>query len=102
MLPRPPSSPLVPYTTLFRSSTALIRGLLGPLGSGKTTTCLVGQVEAAIKAPRCLDGVRRWRVLAIRDNYRQLYKTLIPSWHDLDRKSTRLNSSHSSISYAVF
>lgn len=76
-------SPPGPVSAAFLQSTALMRGILGPLGSGKTTTALVGQVEAAMKAPRCVDGVRRWRVLAIRDNYRQLYKTLIPSWHDL-------------------
>lgn len=72
-----------PVSSAFLESDNLIRTLLGPLGSGKTTTCLVGQLEAAIRSPRCLDGVRRWRVLGIRDSYRQLYKTLIPSWHDL-------------------
>lgn len=70
-------------SSAFLNSTALVRGLLGPLGSGKTTTALVSGIESAIRAPRCTDGVRRWRMLAIRDNYRQLYKTLIPSHHDL-------------------
>lgn len=72
-----------PVSSAFLSSDKLMRGLLGPLGSGKTTTALVGEVECAMRAPRCLDGVRRHRVLAVRDNYRQLYKTLIPSWLDL-------------------
>src|SRR3712207_7894354 len=74
MIRRPPRSTLFPYTTLFRSSRSAIRLWLG-LGR------VVGRV------PR-----RRWRqrqTHARGGKYR-------------DRKSTRLNSSHANISYAVF
>src|SRR5438477_5117517 len=74
MLPRPPRSTLFPYTTLFRSV------LLGG------DHCLgVGSISAV--ARHCRERGRKLRVL----------------WLDAqDRKSTRLNSSHMSISYAVF
>src|SRR5438105_11320419 len=73
MLRRPPRSTLFPYTTLFRSAAVLTRVL--DLGM---------DVQAAIAAPRWLYG-RHWG---------------LPT--TTDRKSTRLNSSHEWISYAVF
>src|SRR3989449_8253467 len=83
MIRRPPRSTLLPYTTLFRSLNAVsfevkegeILGLIGPNGSGKTTLF------------NCVSGA------------------LTPSSGSIrfgDRKSTRLNSSHGYISYAVF
>src|SRR5258708_29496693 len=73
MIRRPPRSTLFPYTTLFRS----IRCGLG----------IVAELPFAL--PQCLLGA-----LALR------YVDLCSD--DLDRKSTRLNSSHQIISYAVF
>src|SRR5690348_8970953 len=72
-----------PVSSAYMKSEALIRGLLGPFGSGKTTTLMVNEVFSAIRAPRCVDGVRRWRHTLIRDTIRQLYKTAVPSWQDL-------------------
>src|SRR5688500_19798074 len=80
ILRRPPSSPLFPYTTLFRSRRARLRQL-------------VGDVEHRIHVLRLCDLERVHRGLAKRrDSFLE----------DLDRKSTRLNSSHLVISYAVF
>src|SRR5438876_6570678 len=92
MIPRPPRSTLFPYTTLFRSwpeldqpraraalrqSLYVLREVLGP-------AALVShgneEVGLDFRAVRC-DVV---------------------DFRDSDRKSTRLNSSHPSISYAVF
>src|SRR5260221_1891972 len=79
MIRRPPRSTLFPYTTLFRSPTSTL-----PSSSRLTQ-------EGVMKSPRAL-GIR----------------TAFPSCHaaarlyDEDRKSTRLNSSHTVISYAVF
>src|SRR2546430_10393830 len=72
MIRRPPRSTLFPYTTLFRS------------------VCLrTGRRTRAPVARRCRAGTRtRPRPADAR--------------RDRDRKSTRLNSSHSQISYAVF
>src|SRR5207245_9350444 len=76
--PPPPTSPLFPYTTLFRSLPALpascrAKGQARPLHRARPLSPIAQQSRraAAEHAPR-------------------------------DRKSTRLNSSHGSISYAVF
>src|SRR5439155_19547157 len=90
MLPRPPRSTLFPYTTLFRStSTSRSRALRR--GSGDSTT-----LDPPGRAARRFDDPpadpRPRRVRAARP----------PDGGDRDRKSTRLNSSHVAISYAVF
>src|SRR5690348_17622051 len=85
MIRRPPRSPLFPYTTLFRSAPAPgqpdvpppgtvvpIDGVVAVVG---TQPILRSDIEDAINAARAQGA---------------------------DRKSTRLNSSHPSISYAVF
>src|SRR5690242_21134645 len=74
MLRRPPRSTLFPYTTLFRSEAALDRG--ADADRGLHAAGIGDQQRAAVDAARC--------------------------WSPIDRKSTRLNSSHMSISYAVF
>src|SRR5690348_17835320 len=80
MIRRPPRSTLFPYTTLFRSrrdgTKFLAEVSAGPLLDG------AGRVIGTI-------GV----LIDVSDRYR---------WEQEDRKSTRLNSSHPSISYAVF
>src|SRR5947208_13110768 len=75
MLLRPPRSTLFPYTTLFRSKAAwnLPNSELGELFSAG----LVGMAAGSLLLAPCADEPR-------------------------DRKSTRLNSSHQIISYAVF
>src|SRR5690349_22691021 len=74
MIPRPPRSTLFPYTTLFRSQRLCKI-------SGKISL-LVGGVVARHRDSRLVQTPRHPRLL--------------------DRKSTRLNSSHVEISYAVF
>src|SRR5258708_18976214 len=76
MIRRPPRSTLFPYTTLFRSAVG------GALGAGSVP------LANAIKSS--LDRRTVARALA-----KELQTTE-------DRKSTRLNSSHQIISYAVF
>src|SRR5690242_20832849 len=87
MLRRPPRSTLFPYTTLFRSLPALLRDRLErrrqPDGGGRL--------------PPRGRGRRHGRLPVLLRRERQSDRRLRP-----DRKSTRLNSSHMSISYAVF
>src|SRR4051812_49961569 len=78
MIRRPPRSTLFPYTTLFRSEEGAERG-----GQQRDDQALV-----AVDPTQRIDR-------ALVDDDGQL--TI-----DSDRKSTRLNSSHMSISYAVF
>src|SRR3712207_8669076 len=94
MIRRPPRSTLFPYTTLFRSHHALEHGheLLQAAvdAPGGEVGALVGLgVLAQRGRSRARGGLRR-RVEALHDHRRR------------DRKSTRLNSSHANISYAVF
>src|SRR5688572_32418359 len=72
MIRRPPRSTLFPYTTLFRSVEA----------EGNMTLSIVNALGQEIRTIK----------LTTANNHKVL----------IDRKSTRLNSSHSQISYAVF
>src|SRR5687768_18248790 len=90
MIRRPPRSTLFPYTTLFRSVALLIPlSRLHFLGAFALSFVLL--VIARLISPISLPG---------------LFLVLIPAVLGLiftgDRKSTRLNSSHGYISYAVF
>src|SRR3712207_7109169 len=78
MIRRPPRSTLFPYTTLFRSQVLdqLHHFLVGELGH--VLVLVLGRVDA-------LQGLADVGEVGL-----------------LDRKSTRLNSSHANISYAVF
>src|SRR2546427_3192541 len=72
MIRRPPRSTLFPYTTLFRSH-------FHPVGNTDSEQAFCWILQELWKSHAGL-----------------------PSVQELDRKSTRLNSSHSQISYAVF
>src|SRR2546429_4698305 len=76
MIRRPPRSTLFPYTTLFRSVAGVVRDAPEAQPAGEV---LLVELEVRV-VPR----------IAVR------------AAPDLDRKSTRLNSSHGYISYAVF
>src|SRR3712207_7105564 len=85
MIRRPPRSTLFPYTTLFRSETGIDRA-----GASLVSVAL-SRAEGRIGS---LAGRRALVVGA--GSMGALAATT------LDRKSTRLNSSHANISYAVF
>src|SRR3712207_8250265 len=95
MIRRPPRSTLFPYTTLFRSF----------VQTWKTTTGLTGRPDVA---PLPFDYERE--LIGGRTPCLQGREGLLPTAAALgwkydassDRKSTRLNSSHANISYAVF
>src|SRR5207249_10607722 len=95
-LPPPPPSTLFPYTTLFRSHRR----------RSSTLPKAVKPFAAAVAERHCADLGRRSRTML---RWRQrsdrcLAAGVSPAVEPgiLDRKSTRLNSSHVSISYAVF
>src|SRR5206468_12462972 len=82
---RPPRSTLFPYTTLFRSQKAEATG-------GSDYRILLATADALL-------------ILGNRDQAMERYSRaldLIAQDEQGDRKSTRLNSSHDQISYAVF
>lgn len=53
--------------------------LLGPVGSGKTTACVVRLFLHALEAPRCSDGWRRTRFAIVRNTGPMLETTTIPA-----------------------
>src|SRR2546427_8418296 len=85
MIRRPPRSTLFPYTTLFRSKDK--RPLAKVVVVESKGQHLAGNPDTAYKRK-------------IADYFEKVGKKV--TWQKLDRKSTRLNSSHSQISYAVF
>src|SRR3712207_7425229 len=92
MIRRPPRSTLFPYTTLFRSVDMIAKNGftfgIGPAGTGKTYLAMA----MAIKAFKANEV-----------NRIILTRPAVEAGESLgDRKSTRLNSSHANISYAVF
>src|SRR5437762_7661092 len=90
MTPRPPRSTLFPYTTLFRSGREdPIRKLLGAeIPPGIT-----------VRAAKDVVGMDEHPATALR---RRADTSIGVATAMVDRKSTRLNSSHRCISYAVF
>src|SRR2546427_5217129 len=95
MIRRPPRSTLFPYTTLFRSRD--IASALVAIGRLLVPGGLF--IFDFWNGNAVLDGYSPVRVKDVRVGERRLLRT---SETRLDRKSTRLNSSHSQISYAVF
>src|SRR5256885_9593887 len=94
MIRRPPRSPLFPYTTLFRSQAGFLRRRPSLDGGDEGAMDVAGDVELASGVAReILDYGARQRLEGVGGGGRR---------HLIDRKSTRLNSSHLVISYAVF
>src|SRR2546421_6193495 len=93
MIRRPPRSTLFPYTTLFRSTVSNLRVLLMSLMSlmSRMAGCFVTVVTLAGR------GTAASAQNPLRDHTEGVEIRFAQ-----DRKSTRLNSSHDQISYAVF
>src|SRR2546427_5779678 len=79
MIRRPPRSTLFPYTTLFRSR-RVGEEIIGEIGNGLVVLVGIARDDTKVEAAYLVEKISHLR----------------------DRKSTRLNSSHSQISYAVF
>src|SRR3712207_7043562 len=91
MIRRPPRSTLFPYTTLFRSGGLRMEEYKYVIKVGYN------------KYLQFIDDIEDYWLV----NNKKLAKVLSEEWYEkrvdiLDRKSTRLNSSHANISYAVF
>src|SRR2546428_8541839 len=94
MIRRPPRSTLFPYTTLFRSARTAWRSasMCGSIGSGCTPP------KRGSRVPRISSQVIPLRLKS--SGNKPAAEPCMGS--NTDRKSTRLNSSHDQISYAVF
>src|SRR5206468_12030626 len=102
LLRRPaPASTLFPYTTLFRSVLGDVRRLAQVGNLLLAHACATARRQVRFRTgPGQQPGGAEWSVTDDGPGLpaEQLEKAFVP----LDRKSTRLNSSHDQISYAVF
>src|SRR2546430_11684475 len=91
MIRRPPRSTLFPYTTLFRS----------PVLGGDPAR-FAAQLRAGLEWRNALSALNEMlnRIASLETQLKNAQQALRENMRD--RKSTRLNSSHSQISYAVF
>lgn len=70
-----------PIAQAFYFDDAPVVGIQGPVGSGKTTTLIYSRIRRAVQMPRSvIDGVRRYKLLGVRETYRQLWSSTIPSY----------------------
>src|SRR5687768_18200290 len=100
MIRVPPRSTLFPYTTLFRSGQHVLiaQGVgltdadIAGITDGSVDPLLIAAADELHASSRLSDET--WAALSERYDERQVM--------EVDRKSTRLNSSHGYISYAVF
>ena len=74
-------TPPGPVGANFMASTAPVKFIMGPVGSGKTSCMVMDTVQTAARQPRSkIDGVRYSKALFVRETFRQLEGTTLPSW----------------------
>jgi hypothetical protein len=70
-----------PVSRAFLDDESSVSVIMGPIGAGKTTTNLFKHfLLSTIANVSPIDGKRRYRVGVVRDTYRELWSTTIPSW----------------------
>jgi hypothetical protein len=72
-------SPPGPVAAAFHKSEAFVRGIKGPVGSGKSSTCVLEILQHTLKQ-KPFNGVRRARWAVIRNTYPELKSTTIKTW----------------------
>src|SRR3712207_8404605 len=96
MIRRPPRSTLFPYTTLFRSDLDLALEKYAPL------EIINGPLMKGMDEVGRLFGANELIVAEVLQSAESMKAAVSYLEPRIDRKSTRLNSSHANISYAVF
>lgn len=71
-----------PVSKAFMESEAFVRGIMGPIGSGKSTSCVMEILRRAMHQKKSQDGIRRSRWCVIRNSYPELKSTTIKTWMD--------------------
>src|SRR3712207_9010788 len=98
MIRRPPRSTLFPYTTLFRS---LSRELDGLEGDERVVQFAINRTVARVH--QSMEAfIHNMNTIHSRGGNQVVFSSINYGTDTSDRKSTRLNSSHANISYAVF
>lgn len=85
-----------PTASKFHRSDAFVRGLRGPIGTGKSVTCCMEMIRRAREqAP--FEGVRRTRWAAVRNTYPELKSTTIKTWMEWSAADVKQDSPISSL-----
>ncbi|CAK9000922.1 Uncharacterized protein SCF082_LOCUS6711, partial [Durusdinium trenchii] len=74
-------APPGPCSAAFLQSDARVRGIMGPYGSGKTTTCIWDGMLKARTQPIARDGVRYLETAIVADTYGTLYRNTARTMH---------------------
>lgn len=70
-----------PVARAFYLDRSPVAAIMGPVGSAKTTTCLMKIIAEAMRVPPSrIDGNRYVRSAVIRDTYRRMRRTVLESW----------------------
>jgi hypothetical protein len=78
-----------PVVWQFMQSDAFVRGLMGPVGSGKSYACAAEVMLRAVRQkPSPIDGIRYSRFVIVRNSYPELKTTTIKTWQDLFPENT--------------
>jgi hypothetical protein len=78
-----------PEVYKFLTSNAFVRGMMGPVGSGKSYACAAEVFIRAIQQkPSPIDGIRYSRFVIVRNSYPELKTTTIKTWLDLFPENT--------------
>src|SRR5205814_9848042 len=101
-IPRPPRSTPFPYTTLFRSFFDEIVGLIDRIVAEHIHGKSAGLVHQGLADATGADDGENLAGDLVAQKWQKWMPCAPAIFADLDRKSTRLNSSHLGISYAVF
>lgn len=79
-----------PTASKFHRSNAFVRGLRGPIGTGKSVTCCMEMLRRGREqAP--FNGVRRSRWAAVRNTYPELKTTTIKTWQDWSGANVKMD-----------
>jgi len=73
--------PAGPTVERFHASNAFVRGLMGPVGSSKSTACCI-EILSRAQEQKAFLGVRRTRWAIIRNTYPELKSTTIKTWQE--------------------
>lgn len=77
-----------PVAAAFMDSRALRQGIQGPVGSGKTRTCLTKLIFLAVaQKPSTIDGIRKIKACVVHQTYRQLWRGAVQTWFKIIPKT---------------
>lgn len=77
-----------PVALQFLTSDAFIRGIRGPVGSGKSVCCVIDMLQTALLQKAGKDGIKRYRGVIIRNTYGELNTTTLNTFHQWIPKET--------------